>query len=62
MVKLDTSAATRARVDSEGAALGDRVQAPPEEQVTTLLDIEVSIGAAGSATPFAQLEPVFVGG
>lgn len=35
---------------------------PPEEQVTTLLDIEVSIGAAGSATPFARLEPVFVGG
>ena len=35
---------------------------PAEEQVTTLLDIEVSIGAAGSATPFARLEPVFVGG
>ena len=35
---------------------------PPEEQVTSLLDIEISIGAAGSATPFAQLEPVFVGG
>ena len=35
---------------------------PPEEQVTTLLDIEISIGAAGSATPFARLEPVFVGG
>ena len=35
---------------------------PPEEQITTLLDIEVSIGAAGSATPFARLEPVFVGG
>ncbi|MDG1846018.1 MAG: NAD-dependent DNA ligase LigA [Acidimicrobiales bacterium] len=35
---------------------------PPEEQVTTLLEIEISIGAAGSATPFARLEPVFVGG
>ncbi len=35
---------------------------PPEEQVTTLLDIEVSIGPSGSATPFARLEPVFVGG
>ena len=35
---------------------------PAEEQITTLLDIEVSIGAAGSATPFARLEPVFVGG
>jgi DNA ligase (NAD+) len=35
---------------------------PPEEQVTTLTDIHVSIGPSGSATPFAQLEPVFVGG
>ena len=35
---------------------------PPEEEVTTLIDIEVSIGAAGSATPFARLEPIFVGG
>ncbi|MBT95157.1 MAG: DNA ligase (NAD(+)) LigA [Acidimicrobiaceae bacterium] len=35
---------------------------PPEEQTTKLIDIEVSIGAAGSATPFARLEPVFVGG
>ncbi|MGI9621595.1 MAG: NAD-dependent DNA ligase LigA, partial [Acidimicrobiales bacterium] len=35
---------------------------PPEERTTRLLDIEVSIGAAGSATPFARLEPVFVGG
>tara|TARA_Y100001960_G_scaffold332951_1_gene435689 strand:+ start:139 stop:2160 length:2022 start_codon:yes stop_codon:yes gene_type:complete len=35
---------------------------PSEEQITTLLDIEISIGAAGSATPFARLEPVFVGG
>lgn len=35
---------------------------PPEEQTTTLLDIEVSIGAGGQATPFARLDPVFVGG
>ncbi|HIG24717.1 MAG TPA: NAD-dependent DNA ligase LigA [Acidimicrobiia bacterium] len=35
---------------------------PPEERTTTLLDIEVSIGAGGQATPFARLEPVFVGG
>ena len=35
---------------------------PPEERVTTLLDIEISIGGGGSATPFARLEPVFVGG
>ncbi|RMH67808.1 MAG: NAD-dependent DNA ligase LigA, partial [Actinomyces sp.] len=35
---------------------------PPEERTTRLLDIEVSIGPSGVATPFARLEPVFVGG
>jgi DNA ligase (NAD+) len=35
---------------------------PPEERTTTLIDIEVSIGPSGQATPFAVLEPVFVGG
>ncbi len=35
---------------------------PPEERTTTLKAIEVSIGRTGKATPFAVLEPVFVGG
>ncbi|HUQ38980.1 MAG TPA: NAD-dependent DNA ligase LigA [Acidimicrobiales bacterium] len=35
---------------------------PPEERQTLLRDIMVSIGRTGKATPFAQLEPVFVGG
>jgi len=35
---------------------------PPEERTTLLKDIEVSIGRTGRATPFAVLEPVFVGG
>ena len=35
---------------------------PPEERTTTLVDIGVSIGRTGRATPFAVLEPVFVGG
>jgi DNA ligase (NAD+) len=34
----------------------------PEEVATTLLDILVSIGRTGRATPFARLQPVFVGG
>lgn len=34
----------------------------PEEKSTELLDIAVSIGGKGKATPFAVLEPVFVGG
>ena len=35
---------------------------PPEEKTTLLNGIFVSIGRTGRATPFAQLEPVFVGG
>ena len=35
---------------------------PPEERTTRLNDILVSIGRTGRATPYAVLEPVFVGG
>lgn len=35
---------------------------PPEERSTKLVAIQVSIGGKGKATPFAVLEPVFVGG
>ena len=35
---------------------------PPEERTTTLKSIDVSIGRTGRATPYAVLEPVFVGG
>ena len=35
---------------------------PPEEQVTKLVGIDVNIGRTGAATPFAVLDPVFVGG
>jgi DNA ligase (NAD+) len=35
---------------------------PPEERTTLLRDIQVAIGRTGRATPFAVLEPVFVGG
>ncbi len=35
---------------------------PPEERRTRLLDIKVSVGRTGRATPYAVLEPVFVGG
>ena len=35
---------------------------PPEEKTTELLRIDVSIGRTGKATPFAVLDPVFVGG
>ncbi len=35
---------------------------PPQERTTKLVDILVSIGKSGKATPYAVLEPVFVGG
>ena len=35
---------------------------PPEERTTVLRDIQVNVGRTGAATPFAVLEPVFVGG
>lgn len=35
---------------------------PPEEKTTRLEGIMVSIGRTGRATPFAMLEPIFVGG
>ncbi len=35
---------------------------PPEERTTHLIDIDVSVGRTGRVTPFAILEPVFVGG
>ena len=35
---------------------------PPEEETTRLLSIEVNVGRTGAVTPYAVLEPVFVGG
>ncbi|MCE9622927.1 MAG: NAD-dependent DNA ligase LigA [Actinomycetia bacterium] len=35
---------------------------PPEERTTILRDIKISVGRTGRTTPFAELEPVFVGG
>ena len=35
---------------------------PPEERTTLLKNINVHVGRTGVATPWAQLEPVFVGG
>ncbi|MCI4440185.1 NAD-dependent DNA ligase LigA [Tibeticola sp.] len=35
---------------------------PPQEELTTVLAIEVQVGRTGKLTPVARLEPVFVGG
>lgn len=56
---------------AEQKALGFTAKSPrwaiaykfaPEEQTTRLLDIAINIGRTGTATPFAVLQPVFVGG
>ena len=49
-------------VDAKAPRWAIAYKFPPEERSTKLLDIEVSIGPSGQATPFARLEPVFVGG
>jgi DNA ligase (NAD+) len=35
---------------------------PPEEQTTVLRDVRVNVGRTGAVTPYAVLDPVFVGG
>ncbi|GAA4248091.1 NAD-dependent DNA ligase LigA [Dactylosporangium darangshiense] len=35
---------------------------PPEEAMTKLIDVQVNVGRTGRVTPFAVMEPVFVGG
>ncbi len=35
---------------------------PAQEQMTTVLDIDVQVGRTGKLTPVAKLKPVFVGG
>ena len=52
----------RLGVDAKAPRWAVAYKFPPEERTTKLLDIEVSIGPSGQATPFARLEPVFVGG
>ena len=63
VIKVD-DLATQARlgVDAKAPRWAVAYKFPPEERATKLLDIAVSIGPSGQATPFARLEPVFVGG
>ncbi len=62
VVKVD-SLAQRAEMGSTSRAPRWAIayKFPPEEKTTKLKTIMVSIGRTGRATPFAVLEPVFVG-
>ena len=63
VVKVDDlGLQARLGVDAKAPRWAIAYKFPPEERATKLLDIEVSIGPSGQATPFARLEPVFVGG
>jgi DNA ligase (NAD+) len=63
VVKVDDLAQReRLGVTSKAPRWAIAFKFPPEERTTLLLDIQVSIGRTGRATPFAVLEPVFVGG
>jgi DNA ligase (NAD+) len=63
VIKVDDSA-QRARLGftSRAPRWAIAFKFPPEERTTLLRDIMVSVGRTGRATPFAVLEPVFVGG
>ena len=63
VIKLDDLAQRdRLGVTSRAPRWAIAFKFPPEEQMTILRDIQVSVGRTGRATPFAVLEPVFVGG
>ena len=63
VVKVDDlGLQARLGVDAKAPRWAVAYKFAPEERATKLLDIEVSIGPSGQATPFARLEPVFVGG
>ncbi len=63
VVKVDgTAQRDRLGVTSRAPRWAIAFKFPPEERTTKLLDIMVSVGRTGRATPFAVLEPVFVGG
>ena len=63
VVKVDSTAQRdQLGVTSRAPRWAIAYKFPPEERTTRLLDIQVSVGRTGRATPFAVLEPVFVGG
>ncbi|MGH3870226.1 MAG: NAD-dependent DNA ligase LigA [Pseudonocardiaceae bacterium] len=63
VVKIDeVPAQRRLGATSRAPRWAIAVKYPPEEAVTTLLDIRVNVGRTGRVTPFAFMEPVTVAG
>jgi DNA ligase (NAD+) len=46
----------------QGSALGDRLQVSRARSATKLLDIGINVGRTGTLNPYAELEPVQIGG
>ncbi len=63
VVKVDAvSAQEELGATSKAPRWAIAVKFPPEERTTVLRTIDVHVGRTGKVTPFAWLEPVFVGG
>lgn len=63
VVKVDSlDAQGRLGATSKAPRWAIAYKLPPEERTTKLQRIDVSVGRTGKVTPFAVLEPVFVGG
>jgi DNA ligase (NAD+) len=63
VVKIDRLAEQQALgVTSHAPRWAVAYKFPPEERTTRLLDIRVGVGRTGRVTPYAVLDPVFVGG
>jgi DNA ligase (NAD+) len=63
VVKVDALADQRALgFTSKSPRWAIAYKMPPEEKTTLLRSIEVNVGRTGAVTPYAVLEPVFVGG
>jgi DNA ligase (NAD+) len=63
VIKVDALADQRAvGFTSKSPRWAIAYKMPPEEKTTVLRAIEINVGRTGAVTPYAVLEPVFVGG
>ena len=62
VIKVDSLAEQELGFTSKSPRWAVAYKFPPEEQTTRLRSIEVNVGRTGAVTPYAVLQPVFVGG